>query len=92
MPLPRKDGPTIKDMKLPELEPALYEVVVAYYAEDGKVVARSRQTFIRYDHRKHLPWLFEKVGKSDVVLPGWVPVTSEQLSVTSKKKASTTDH
>ena len=87
MPLPRKGGPTIKDMKLPELDPALYEAVVAYYAEDGKVVARSRQTFIRYDHRKDLPWLFEKVGKSDAVLPGWDPIRSQEAGGRSQKGA-----
>jgi len=81
LPLPGTNGPTITEVDLPELTPGVHEAVLAYYTEDGKAVARSRQTFIRYDHRKDLPWLFEKVGSSTKVLPGWEPISGVRCQV-----------
>lgn len=64
--------------KLPSLQPGVYEATASIYNKEEKVIGCARQTFIRYDHRKDLPWLFEKVGASSKVLPPWTPIKAKQ--------------
>jgi len=72
-----QSGYSVADAELPDLAPGVYEATVRFYGADGRVVARSRQTFIRYEHRKDLPWLFKKAGVSSKVLPPWTPMSGE---------------
>ena len=66
--------------QLPPLTPGVYEATASLYAKDGRVLGRARQMFVRFDHRKDLPWLFEKVGESAKVLPPWTPITMKDNS------------
>lgn len=78
--LPRR--PTDQDWeantKLPALNPGVYEATACVYAADGRLLGRSRQTFIRYDHAKDMPWIGNSIGKSTKVLPPWTPITSKK--------------
>ncbi|MCC6580247.1 MAG: hypothetical protein IT440_07370 [Phycisphaeraceae bacterium] len=42
-----------------------------------KLLARSRSLFIRYDHAKDLPWIGNKIGVTDQVLPPWTPIETK---------------
>jgi hypothetical protein len=64
----------VLDAKLPRLSPGVHEATVTLYSAEERVLGRARQTFIRYDHAKDLPWLGNKVGVSDKVLPPWTPI------------------
>ena len=75
------DGTWITDEQLPSLSPGVYEATVSFLGGDDRVLGRSRQMFIRYDHREDLPWLFEKVGASTKVLPPWTPIRTKQEAV-----------
>src|SRR4051794_27823707 len=43
-----------------------------------KLLARSRELFIRYDHAKDLPWIGNKIGVTEKVLPPWTPIEWKQ--------------
>ena len=72
------DGEWITDAQLPSLSPGVYEATVSFLGAEDRVLGRSRQMFIRYDHPKDLPWLLEKVGVSTQVLPPWTPIRAKQ--------------
>ena len=44
----------------------------------GKLLARGRDLFIRYDHEKDLPWIGNKIGVTDKVLPPWTPIVTKE--------------
>jgi len=69
-----------KEQDIEVLLPGVYEAVATVYARDGAVLGRSRQTFIRYDHKKDLPFLTSKTGVSDEVLPPWTPLKTERTA------------
>lgn len=64
----------IVEDELPELQPGVYQATASVYTQDSRLLGGARQMFTRYDHRKDLPWLFERVGASTKVLPPWEPI------------------
>ena len=74
----------ILDAKLPKLSPGVYEATVTLYSAEGQVLGRARQNFIRYDHKKDLPWLGNKVGVSNKVLPPWTPIKTKKAKANSQ--------
>jgi hypothetical protein len=78
----------IVDEGLPELSPGVYQAEASAYTKDGRLLARARQNFIRYDHGKDLPWIGNKLGVSDKVLKPWTPIEGvrSQVSGVSGKR------
>jgi hypothetical protein len=66
---------------LPDLKPGVYEATVSFYTADDEVLGRARQTFIRYDHQKDMPWIGNDLGKTNEVLPPWTPMESADCRV-----------
>jgi len=76
----RQGDEMIVEGNLPELQPGVYQATATVYANDNRVLGRARQMFVRYDHGKDLPWLFQRVGDSTKVLPPWEPIRESQIS------------
>jgi len=74
--------------KLPALAPGLYEATACIYAADNRLIGRSRQNFIRYDHAKDMPWIGNKLGVTNKVLPPWTAIESDWSSVNSNQKGT----
>ncbi len=72
----------IVDDALPELQPGVYQATASVYAEDGRLLGQARQTFIRYDHEKDMPWIGNQLGVSNQVLPPWTPISHRPTSPT----------
>src|SRR5581483_4660892 len=63
---------------LPELTPGVYEITASLLRKDKKLLARSRDLFIRYDHAKDLPWIGNKIGLEDKVAQPWTPIVTKE--------------
>lgn len=64
--------------ELPELEPGVYKATVNLLDGEGAVRGSESRVFPRYDHEKELPWLGNRLGVSDEVLPPWTPIEAER--------------
>jgi len=69
-----RQAPTLR-LHLPDLAPGIYQATASIFDDAGTLAAQARQNFIRYDHAKDMPFLGNRLGVSDEVLPPWIPVT-----------------
>lgn len=72
-------------------KPGVYEVVTRLLDKDGKELVTHSGSFERKDHSKEFPWIGNKIGKDDIVLKLFEPLTFQDGQIRGFRKAITLD-
>ncbi len=70
-----------------DLAPGDYVCAAELIDQGGQVLATQQANFVRKDHAREFPWLFDNtIGEQDVVLPPFEPLAADGAAVAAFRK------
>ncbi len=74
-----------------DIKPGVYDVTARLLDKEGKELVAHSGSFERKDHAKEFPWIGNQIGKDDIVLKLFEPLTFQDGQILGFRKAITLD-